>query len=96
MRRPASAVCARAVCARREMAALQALRGEEGADGAAAAAAFPVGSLAGASVHEVKDFGLVADLDGHPVRSRAGNRAAGRLPGREGLVHSRTQKRGEG
>ncbi|KAG2446158.1 hypothetical protein HXX76_000753 [Chlamydomonas incerta] len=50
----------------REMAALQALRGEEAADGAAAAAAFPVGSLAGAAVHEVKDFGLTADLDGHP------------------------------
>ncbi|KAG2498018.1 hypothetical protein HYH03_004276 [Edaphochlamys debaryana] len=54
----------------REIQALSAIRAEaEGAAGAAAedpAKLFPLGSLAGAKVHEVKEYGIVVDMDNHP------------------------------
>ncbi len=67
----------------REMQALQTLRAEAEAaaqGGTAAAGAgdsdpaklFRLGALAAARVHEVKEYGIVCDMDQHPVRPPAG------------------------
>ncbi len=58
------------------MAALQALRAEQEpaaangdtADASDPTRAFPPGSVAIGTVHEVKEYGIVCDMDKHPVR----------------------------